>query len=204
MPITQPSRTGHFEIARASFGRNESAFWISADTISGAAIAALSILRHITQETVWENLCQILIDSVPGVDGQTVSEAKGDFGGWIEVMLMMATLKLTVNEKQNAGLSSAGREVRFPRVYVWSMLLGEDGASLLATAMAAAQETGLPPKLLKNSMPLSKDAAIPGVVMTAASGKQKCGISGCHLLGSPLLVSPCYLPVSKTLTSRNR
>jgi RNA-directed DNA polymerase len=46
-----------------------------------------SLAHHITQERVWENLCQIPTDSAPGVDGQTVPEAKENFGGWIEVML---------------------------------------------------------------------------------------------------------------------
>ena len=46
-----------------------------------------SLAHHITQEKVWENLCQIPTDSAPGVDGQTVPEAKENFGGWIEVML---------------------------------------------------------------------------------------------------------------------
>ena len=46
-----------------------------------------SLAHHITQERVWENLCQIPTDSAPGVDGQTVAEAKENFGGWIEVML---------------------------------------------------------------------------------------------------------------------
>src|SRR6516164_2002070 len=46
-----------------------------------------SLAHHITQERVWENLCQISTDSAPGVDGQTVPEAKESFGGWIENML---------------------------------------------------------------------------------------------------------------------
>jgi len=40
-----------------------------------------------------------------------------------------------------------------------------------STARPAAHETGFPPKVLKNSMPLSKAAAISRVVTTAPSGK---------------------------------
>jgi RNA-directed DNA polymerase len=46
-----------------------------------------SLAHHITRERVWENLCQIPSDSAPGVDGQTVTEAKKDFEAWIEPML---------------------------------------------------------------------------------------------------------------------
>jgi len=46
-----------------------------------------SLAHHITKERVWENLCQIPIDSAPGVDGQTVPEAKESFEVWIEAML---------------------------------------------------------------------------------------------------------------------
>src|SRR5207245_5871132 len=37
-----------------------------------------SLAHHITKERVWESLCQIPTDSAPGVDGQTVPEAKED------------------------------------------------------------------------------------------------------------------------------
>jgi RNA-directed DNA polymerase len=46
-----------------------------------------SLAHHITKESVWENLCEIRTDSAPGVDGQTVPEAKKSFGDWIEPML---------------------------------------------------------------------------------------------------------------------
>src|SRR6202049_3000367 len=46
-----------------------------------------SLAHHITRERVWENLCEIRTDSAPGVDGQTVPEAKESFGDWIEPML---------------------------------------------------------------------------------------------------------------------
>jgi RNA-directed DNA polymerase len=46
-----------------------------------------SLAHHITKERVWENLCQIPTDSAPGVDGQTVPEAKESFEVWIEAML---------------------------------------------------------------------------------------------------------------------
>jgi hypothetical protein len=46
-----------------------------------------SLAHHLTRERVWENLCQMPSDSAPGVDGQTVTEAKKDFAAWIEPML---------------------------------------------------------------------------------------------------------------------
>jgi hypothetical protein len=46
-----------------------------------------SLAHHLTRERVWENLCQIPANSAPGVDGETVAEAKENFGVWIEEML---------------------------------------------------------------------------------------------------------------------
>ena len=46
-----------------------------------------TLAHQITKERVWENLCQIPTDSAPGVDGQTVPEAKESFEVWIEAML---------------------------------------------------------------------------------------------------------------------
>ena len=46
-----------------------------------------SLAHHMTKERVWENLCEIRPDSAPGVDGQTVTEAKESFRDWIEPML---------------------------------------------------------------------------------------------------------------------
>jgi RNA-directed DNA polymerase len=46
-----------------------------------------SLAHHITGERVWENLQKIPARSAPGVDGQTVAEAKEDFSDWIEPML---------------------------------------------------------------------------------------------------------------------
>src|SRR5208282_2850113 len=46
-----------------------------------------SLAHHLTKERVWGNLCQIPINSAPGVDGQTVPEAKERFREWIAAML---------------------------------------------------------------------------------------------------------------------
>jgi RNA-directed DNA polymerase len=46
-----------------------------------------SLAHHITRERVWTNLCQIPKRSPPGVDGQTVTEAKERFGEWVDNML---------------------------------------------------------------------------------------------------------------------
>jgi RNA-directed DNA polymerase len=46
-----------------------------------------SLAHHITGERVWENLGHIPSGSAPGVDGQTVAQAKESFEAWIEPML---------------------------------------------------------------------------------------------------------------------
>ena len=46
-----------------------------------------SLAHHITKERVWENLCEIPTDTAPGVDEQTVPEAKESFEVWVEAML---------------------------------------------------------------------------------------------------------------------
>src|ERR1700741_4977586 len=46
-----------------------------------------SLTHHITKDRIWGNLCEIPTDSAPGVDGQTVPEAKENFEIWIEAML---------------------------------------------------------------------------------------------------------------------
>ena len=46
-----------------------------------------SLAHHITRDRVLRNLCQIPNRSAPGVDGQTVTEAKESFGEWIDAML---------------------------------------------------------------------------------------------------------------------
>ena len=46
-----------------------------------------SLAHHITRERVWANLGQIPNRSAPGVDGQTVTEAKESFGEWVDAML---------------------------------------------------------------------------------------------------------------------
>jgi RNA-directed DNA polymerase len=46
-----------------------------------------SLAHHLTRERVWANLCHIPTRSAPGVDGQTVTQAKESFGEWIEAML---------------------------------------------------------------------------------------------------------------------
>jgi RNA-directed DNA polymerase len=46
-----------------------------------------SLAHHLTKERVWGNLCQIPTNSAPGVDGQTVPDAKESFREWIAAML---------------------------------------------------------------------------------------------------------------------
>jgi RNA-directed DNA polymerase len=60
---------------------------IAAKARSEPKLRFTSLAHHVTRARVWENLCQIPKDSAPGVDGQTVPEAKESFGEWIEEML---------------------------------------------------------------------------------------------------------------------
>ena len=60
---------------------------IAAKARSESKLRFTSLAHHVTRARVWENLCQIPKDSAPGVDGQTVTEAKESFGEWIEEML---------------------------------------------------------------------------------------------------------------------
>ena len=60
---------------------------IAAKARSEPKLRFTSLAHHITGERVWENLQQIPSNSAPGVDGQTVAEAKEDFAAWIEPML---------------------------------------------------------------------------------------------------------------------
>jgi len=60
---------------------------IAAKARSEPKLRFTSLAHHITRERVWENLCHIPNTSAPGVDGQTVAEAKETFDAWIEPML---------------------------------------------------------------------------------------------------------------------
>jgi len=60
---------------------------IAAKARSETKFRFTSLGHHITRERVWGNLNRIPSKSAPGCDGQTVSEAKQDFNGWIETML---------------------------------------------------------------------------------------------------------------------
>jgi len=61
---------------------------IAAKARSEPKLRLTSLAHHITQERVWKNLCQIPKRSAPGVDGQTVIEAKESFREWVEPMLL--------------------------------------------------------------------------------------------------------------------
>ncbi len=60
---------------------------IAAKARSEPELRFTSLAHHISQERVWSNLCQIPRRSAPGVDGQTVTEAKESFKEWVEPML---------------------------------------------------------------------------------------------------------------------
>src|SRR5258705_11764474 len=60
---------------------------IAAKARSEPKLRFTSLAHHITRERVWTNLCQIPKRSAPGVDGQTVTDAKETFGEWVEPVL---------------------------------------------------------------------------------------------------------------------
>jgi RNA-directed DNA polymerase len=60
---------------------------IAAKARSKPKLRFTSLAHHITRDRIWKNLCQIPRNSAPGVDGQSVTEAKENFEGWIEPML---------------------------------------------------------------------------------------------------------------------
>ena len=60
---------------------------IAAKARGEAKLRFTSLAHHLTKERVWGNLCQIPTNSAPGVDGQTVPEAKESFKEWIAAML---------------------------------------------------------------------------------------------------------------------
>ena len=60
---------------------------IAAKTRCEAKLRFTSLAHHITKERVWANLCQISSQSAPGVDGQTVTDAKESFEEWIAAIL---------------------------------------------------------------------------------------------------------------------
>ncbi len=46
-----------------------------------------TIAHHVTRELIWESLCHIRKKTAPGIDMQTVKEAKDNFEIWVECML---------------------------------------------------------------------------------------------------------------------
>lgn len=46
-----------------------------------------TIAHHVTRELIWESLCHIRKKTAPGIDMQTVKEAKDSFERWVECML---------------------------------------------------------------------------------------------------------------------
>ena len=60
---------------------------IAAKARSEPKLRFTSLTHHVTRERVWKSLCSIPLNSAPGCDGQSVTEAKEEFGGWVEPML---------------------------------------------------------------------------------------------------------------------
>src|ERR1700724_1691668 len=60
---------------------------IAAKARSEPKLRFTSLAHHITRARVWTSLCQIPRRSAPGVDGQTVTEAKETCGKWVEPVL---------------------------------------------------------------------------------------------------------------------
>jgi RNA-directed DNA polymerase len=60
---------------------------IAAKARSEPKLRFTSLAHHVTRERVWDSLHQIPNHSAPGCDGQTVPEAKEEFGTWAGPML---------------------------------------------------------------------------------------------------------------------
>jgi group II intron reverse transcriptase/maturase len=60
---------------------------IAAKARKESKLCFTSLAHHLTKELIWENLCHIRKGSAPGCDGQTVTEAKEGFEGWVGPML---------------------------------------------------------------------------------------------------------------------
>jgi len=60
---------------------------IAAKARSEPNLQFTSLAHHVTRDRVWGSLCETAPRSAPGIDGQTVAEAKEDFDLWIEPML---------------------------------------------------------------------------------------------------------------------
>src|ERR1700748_459083 len=60
---------------------------IAAKARSEPKLRFTSLADYLTRERVWANLWQIPKSSAPGVDGQTVTDAKESFGEWVEPVL---------------------------------------------------------------------------------------------------------------------
>ena len=46
-----------------------------------------SLAHHVTRDRIWGNLCGMSSNTAPGVDGQTVADAREEFEAWVEPML---------------------------------------------------------------------------------------------------------------------
>ena len=85
-----------------------------------------SLTHHLTKELIWESLCHIPKGSAPGVDGQSVDNAKENFGNWtvsegVHTFCKDAIPRRTVNQLlkrpvreicRRASVRAAHREVR--------------------------------------------------------------------------------------------
>ena len=60
---------------------------IAAKARTEARTRFTSLTHHLTKEFLWQSLCHIPKDSAPGIDGQTVEEAKEEFPNWAESTL---------------------------------------------------------------------------------------------------------------------
>src|ERR1700681_2634732 len=93
---------------------------IAAKARSEPKLRFTSLAHHITRERVWTNLCQIPKRSAPGVDGQTVTDAKETFGEWVELCSGPFTARVSSTghparvypEAWQAGKAPVGRPLR--------------------------------------------------------------------------------------------
>ena len=88
-----------------------------------------SLAHHITRERVWMNLCQIPKRSAPGVDGQTVTEAKERFGEWVTTCSNPFTARDIEHRTSDAYISQNPASRKSARWVFPALMIGRSSAA---------------------------------------------------------------------------
>ena len=86
---------------------------IAAKARTEARTCFTSLAHHITKESLWQSLCHIPRDSAPGIDGQTVEEAKEEVleprkpRAVVSVAFKRDEFTLVVSKAREAGMTTS-------------------------------------------------------------------------------------------------